>query len=95
MGGRDQSERLVAINRNSWSRSPGARMLLDTGRSAEALTLAQAALATHETALWPNCPWTKHSARVTADALATLGRTDEAVALRAHFGIVTDGQRSM
>jgi hypothetical protein len=25
MGGRDQSERLVAINRNSWSRSPGAR----------------------------------------------------------------------
>ena len=24
-GGRDQSERLVAINRNSWSRSPGAR----------------------------------------------------------------------
>jgi hypothetical protein len=25
-GGRDQSERLVAINRNSWSRSPGARM---------------------------------------------------------------------
>jgi hypothetical protein len=27
MGGRDQSERLVAINRNSWSRSPGARIL--------------------------------------------------------------------
>jgi hypothetical protein len=25
MGGRDQSERLVAINRNSWSRSPGVR----------------------------------------------------------------------
>ena len=25
MGGRDQSERLVAINRNSWSRSSGAR----------------------------------------------------------------------
>jgi hypothetical protein len=24
-GGRDQSERLVAINRNSWSRSSGAR----------------------------------------------------------------------
>ena len=30
-GGRDQSERLVAINRNNWSPSPGARtqMLLD------------------------------------------------------------------
>jgi hypothetical protein len=27
MGGRDQSECLVAINRNSWSRSPGARTL--------------------------------------------------------------------
>jgi hypothetical protein len=25
MGGRDQSERLVAINRNQWSQSPGAR----------------------------------------------------------------------
>ena len=25
MGGRDQSERLVAINRNSWSGSSGAR----------------------------------------------------------------------
>src|ERR1700726_1256209 len=25
MGGRDQSEQLVAIDRNSWSRSPGAR----------------------------------------------------------------------
>jgi hypothetical protein len=25
MGGRDQSERLVAINRNNWSRSFGAR----------------------------------------------------------------------
>ena len=25
MGGRNQSERLVAINRNQWSQSPGAR----------------------------------------------------------------------
>ena len=25
MGGRDQSERLVAINRNRWSQSPGTR----------------------------------------------------------------------
>src|SRR6185369_13220933 len=31
MGGRDQSERLVAINRNSWSRSPGARIESDMG----------------------------------------------------------------
>jgi ABC-type uncharacterized transport system substrate-binding protein len=29
MGGRDQSERLVAINRNSWSRSSGARIVIN------------------------------------------------------------------
>jgi bifunctional non-homologous end joining protein LigD len=29
MGGRDQSERLVAINRNRWSRSPGARRFIE------------------------------------------------------------------
>jgi hypothetical protein len=28
MGGRDQSERLVAINRNRWSQSAGARRLV-------------------------------------------------------------------
>jgi hypothetical protein len=28
MGGRDQSERMVAINRNHWSQSAGARSLL-------------------------------------------------------------------
>jgi hypothetical protein len=31
-GGRDQSESLVAINRNSWSRSPGARSLREAER---------------------------------------------------------------
>jgi hypothetical protein len=28
MGGRDQSERLVAINRNNWSQSSGARSVI-------------------------------------------------------------------
>jgi hypothetical protein len=30
MGGRDQSERLVAINRNSWSRSSRAPTCINT-----------------------------------------------------------------
>jgi hypothetical protein len=63
--------------------------LLDTARAAEALPLAQTALATHETA---NHPSTKDSARVTADALAALGRADEAAALRARYGLSDDGK---
>jgi len=36
MGGRDQSERMVAINRNHWSQSAGARtMPLGAGYSVE------------------------------------------------------------
>jgi hypothetical protein len=64
-----------------------ARLLLDTGRSAEALSLAQAALAIHEATSGPNHPWTKDSARVVADALAALDRGDEAVALRTSYRI--------
>jgi tetratricopeptide (TPR) repeat protein len=69
-----------------------ARLLLDTARTAEALPLAQTALATHETASGANHPWTKDSARVTADALAALGRADEAAALRARHGLSDDGR---
>ena len=68
-------------------RSHCARLFLDTGRATEALSLARAALATHETASGPNHPWTKDSARVTADALDALSRTDEAAELRARYGI--------
>jgi hypothetical protein len=32
-------------------------------------------------------PWTKDSARVTADALDALGRTEEAKALREKYGL--------
>jgi tetratricopeptide (TPR) repeat protein len=63
-------------------RSYYARLLLDTGHAAAALHLAQAALATLEAASGPNHPWTKESAHVTADALAALGRAEEAAALR-------------
>ena len=59
-----------------------ARLLLMTDRPAEALQLARGALAVHERANGPNHPWTKDSAGVTADALAALGRAEEAKALR-------------
>jgi hypothetical protein len=38
----------------------------------------------------PLHPWTKDFARVTADALHALGRTEEATALRARYGIERD-----
>jgi tetratricopeptide (TPR) repeat protein len=68
-------------------RSNYARLLLDTGRAAAALDLAQAALATHEATSGPNHLWTKGSARITADALAALGRAEEAAALRERYGV--------
>jgi hypothetical protein len=61
--------------------------LLNTGRPAEALPLAEAALATHEASFGLNYRWTKDSARVAADALDALKRRDEAAALRARHGI--------
>jgi hypothetical protein len=70
----------------TWPRRPVA-----TGRPAEALGLAQAALAAHESALGSDDAWTKDSARVTADALAALGRADDAKALRARYGVGPDG----
>ena len=51
---------------------------------------ARAALAAHENALGPEHAWTKDSARVTADALDALGRTDEATALRERYGLGHD-----
>jgi hypothetical protein len=44
----------------------------------------------HESALGEDHAWTKDSARVTADALAALGRTDDATALRARLGLGQD-----
>ena len=60
---------------------------METGRASDALTFAQSALATHEAASGLNRPWTKDSARVTADALDALGRTEEAKALRERYGV--------
>jgi tetratricopeptide (TPR) repeat protein len=64
-----------------------ARLLLMTDRPAEALQLARAALAADERASGPNYPWIKDAAVVTADALAALGRADEAKALRKKYKI--------
>jgi hypothetical protein len=64
-----------------------ARLWLTTGKPAEALALAETALAAHEKALQTDHPWTLNSARVTAEALDALGRSDEAAALRERYGI--------
>jgi hypothetical protein len=77
----------IALDALAVGRSHCACLFLDTGRATEALSFARAALATHETTSGPNHPWTKDSARVTADALDARSRTDEAAELRARYGI--------
>jgi hypothetical protein len=49
--------------------------------------LGQTALAAHESVLGPDHAWTGDSARVTAEALDALGRTDEADGLRARYNL--------
>jgi tetratricopeptide (TPR) repeat protein len=65
-----------------------AQVRLRMGRFDEALMLGQAALDAHDHALGRGHSWTKDSARVTADALDALGRTEEAKALRERYGVV-------
>jgi hypothetical protein len=57
-----------------------AILLLASGNTSEAAALGEAALAAHHAALGLAHPWTRDSARITADALAALGRTGEAAA---------------
>ena len=64
-----------------------SRVLLLIGPPAEALALGETALAAHDKVLGPDHAWTKDSARVTADALDALGRTEEAKALRERYGV--------
>jgi hypothetical protein len=47
------------------------------------------ALAAHQKVLGPTHQWTKDSARVTADALIALNRSEEAATLRERFGLAT------
>ena len=64
-----------------------SRLHLASARPGEALPLAQAALAAHAAALGDAHPWTRASASAAAQALAALGRADEAAELRARFGV--------
>jgi tetratricopeptide (TPR) repeat protein len=64
-----------------------ARLLLTMGDAAAAFALGQSALAAHGKALGRNHPWTADSARVTAEALEAAGRTEEAAALCATYGV--------
>ena len=61
-----------------------ARLLLAI-HPTEALAISETALAAHDKRLGRDNTRTKDSARVTADALHALGRTDEAKALRERY----------
>ena len=67
-----------------------ARLLVAAGSAAEALTFGETALAGYEKTLGKNHRSTKDAARTTADALAALGRNDEAAALRNRYGLEPD-----
>jgi tetratricopeptide (TPR) repeat protein len=67
-----------------------ACLLLTEGQRDQALTFGEAALSAHEKALGPLHPWTNDSARITADALAALGRGAEAVSIRTRYGLNED-----
>jgi tetratricopeptide (TPR) repeat protein len=64
-----------------------AVLLRDQGDFAGAWPLSVRALVIYEKAFGPDHAGTKNSARVTADALDALGRTEEAKALREGYGL--------
>jgi hypothetical protein len=64
-----------------------ALLVLAAGDPSGALALSTTAMAAHEGAIGVNHPWTKDSARVTAEALDALGRAEEAKALRERYGL--------
>jgi tetratricopeptide (TPR) repeat protein len=68
-----------------------SRLLLLSGLPTEALTLGESALNAHDKLLGRGHAWTKDSARVTADALDALGRTEEAKVLRERYGVAGSG----
>ena len=64
-----------------------SRLLLLLDDPTEALALGETAFAAHEKALGRDHAWTTDGTCVTADALAALGRTKEAKALRERYGV--------
>ena len=100
-GARPLLERALAIRENAFGpEHPDANrarcnlsgLLLVTGQPTEALALGEIALAAHEKLLGRDHAWTKDSARVTADALDALGRTEEAKALRENYGVTSSDE---
>jgi tetratricopeptide (TPR) repeat protein len=90
-GARPLYERALAIDEHpntNLVRNNLSRLLLLIGHSTQALTLGETALTAHDKAIGPNHPWTKDSARVTADALDALGRTEQAKALRERYSLI-------
>jgi tetratricopeptide (TPR) repeat protein len=96
-GARPLYERSLAVNEKALgpqhpntnrTRHHLSRLLL-IGHSTEALTLGETALTAHDKVLGRDHAWTKDSARVTADALDALGRTEEAKALRERYGVTS------
>jgi hypothetical protein len=69
-----------------------ARLLLNSSNPTEALTQGEIALAANDKVLGRDDAWTKDSARVTADALHALGRTEQAKALRERYGVAGSGE---
>lgn len=68
-------------------RNSFAKLLLAAGDTSRAWSIAETALAALDRSLGPDHAWTRDSARVTADALAMLGRAEEAKALRVRYGL--------
>jgi len=64
-------------------------VLLASRQPLEALAVSEVALAVDEKTVGSDHAWTKESARVTADALDRLGRTEEAKALRERYGVAS------
>src|SRR5262249_59632625 len=64
-----------------------ARLRLVTGAPAEAVSLGLAAVSAHDKILGSDSSWTLDSVRVTAEALHAVGRSDDAVALLARYGL--------
>jgi tetratricopeptide (TPR) repeat protein len=69
----------------SYVRTNLSRLLLACGQPVEALALGETALTAYANLVGLNHRWTKDSARVTADALDALDRTEEAKALRKRY----------
>jgi hypothetical protein len=74
---------------NNRKRCNLSRLFLRIGSPTQAHTVGETALTADNKVLRPDHPWTKDSARVTADALDALGRAEEAKALRERYGIAS------